>query len=276
MQPKPTWLIERGVYRQHAAPFAAEVSRQGMKAFEVDYRPGREPPYDIGGGPLFPEDACIVHWGTLPLMQQIQLRRKWRPGGWCNVEKLDCAAYYPHFRRYLLNVDFAIATGEEALRRQEELFAEFGIDDEIFVRPSGVHKIFAGKIAYQDDFREAIAPARYDPATKILVSSPKEVEREWRLVVVGSETVASSQYKAEGSIELSRGAPREVLEFAANALQQVTWRPDEAFVMDVGQSSGDCGIIELNSFSCSGFYECDLAAIISAASRLAGESASQI
>lgn len=55
---KPTWLLERGVYREHATTFKREVERQGMVCAEVDYRPGRPPPEDIAGCPPLTEDAC--------------------------------------------------------------------------------------------------------------------------------------------------------------------------------------------------------------------------
>ncbi len=68
-------------------------------------------------------------------------------------------------RFLLLNDYYTILPGVEAIRLAEQLYAEFGPDDELFVRPSGVHKLFAGKVVYKDEFCQAIAPARYDPTT---------------------------------------------------------------------------------------------------------------
>lgn len=39
--------------------------------------------------------------------------------------------------------------------------------------------------------------------------------------------------------------------------------------MDVCESDGRLSLLELNSFSCSGLYECDLEAVIRAASAVA-------
>lgn len=266
---KPTWLIERGVYREQSLDFRSEVQRQGMVCVEVDYRPGKHPPEDIVGSSSLTDDACVVLWGTLPLMQQIQLRRQWIPGGWCNIRNLECSNYYAYFGTYLLNRQYSILPGVEAIRHQEQLFAEFGPEDEVFVRPSCVHKIFTGTVVYKDEFRDAIAPSRYDPNTLVVISTPKSIGREWRLVVALDEIVASTQYRNGGAISLSRGCPSEVLQFASEMLRDVRWRPDKLFMMDVCESNGNLYLLELNSFSCSGLYDCDLAVVIGAASTVA-------
>ena len=266
---KPVWLIERGVYGTQAAAVANEVRRQGMTCVEVDYRPGKPPPDDIRGAEFLPDDACVILWGTLPLLRQIQLYRSWVPGGWCDVAKLDCSVYYAWFGPYLLNGQYTILPGVEAIRLQERIYAEFGPDDEVFVRPSGVHKIFTGTVAYRDDFRHAIAPARYDPATLVVIAKPREIGREWRLAIAGNEIIAASRYRDNGDISIARGCPAEVLAYAAEMLHQVQWRPDDVFMMDICESAGQLHLLELNSFSCSGFYDCDPAALVQSASAAA-------
>ena len=263
---KPTWLIERGVYGEHAEALRAEVQRQGLLCAEVDYRPAKQPPDDIFGCPPLTDDACVILWGTLPLMRQIQLRRKWIPGGWCNIVNLDCATYYAYFGHYLLNGYYSMLPGVEALRLEAELFAEFGPDDEVFVRPSGLQKLFTGRAVFRDDFRTALAPSRYDPTTLVVVSTPKEIGREWRLVIAGDEFIAASQYRQDGALRASRGCPEEVTQYVSELLRNVRWRPDPLFMMDICEFDDALHLLELNSFSCSGLYDCDLPAVISAAS----------
>lgn len=265
---KPTWLIERGVYRNDAARVKDEVERQGMQCAEVDYFPGRKTPDDLRGCPALPDNACVVLWGTLPLMQQLQIQHTWIPGGWCHLQNLDCSTYYRQFGPWLLNNQHAMLTGVEATRQEQQLFEQFG-RDELFVRPSGVHKLFTGKVVYRDDFRDAIAPARYDPLTLVVVAPPQEIAREWRLIIVGDVVVAASQYRDQGAISIATGCPEEVARFAAEILNSVRWRPDRAFMMDVCESDGRLHILELNSFSCSAWYACDVAAVVRAASEAA-------
>jgi hypothetical protein len=266
---KPTWLIERGVFGEYAIDFKAEVERQGMDCFEVDYRPGKQPPGDIVGCWNLADDACAVLWGTLPLMQQVQLHHAWVPGGWCNIENLDYATYSNYFGPFLLNGHHALLPGVEAISTTEKLFSEFGVDEEIFVRPSGVQKLFPGKVIYKDNFQEAIAASRYDPTMQVMVASPKDIGREWRLVVAGDEIVAASQYRDNGAISVVPDCPIQVTEYINDVLRRVSWRPDSLFVMDLCESDDRLYVLELNSFSCSGFYECDVEAIVRTASEIA-------
>ncbi|NLX96530.1 MAG: ATP-grasp domain-containing protein [Rhodopirellula sp.] len=131
--------------------------------------------------------------------------------------------------------------------------------------------LFSGRVAYKDDFRDAIAPSRYNSTTLVVVSTPKEIGREWRLVVARDEVVAASQYRDHGAISVLRGCPEDVSQFVADVLSRVHWRPDSVFMMDVRESEDRLCVLELNSFSCSGLYHCDLAAVVRAVSEVAEE-----
>ncbi len=52
-------------------------------------------------------------------------------------------------------------------------------------------------------------------------------------------------------------------------LAGVRWRPDPAFMLDVCESAGRLWLVELNSFSSSWLYRCDVPAVVSAAGELA-------
>jgi hypothetical protein len=104
---------------------------------------------------------------------------------------------------------------------------------------------------------------------QVLVAPPKEIGREWRLVIAGDEIVAGSQYRDTGAIVTNPDCPVHVTEYVNDVLRRVAWRPDSLFVMDVCESDDRLHVLELNSFSCSGFYDCDAAAIVRAASAAA-------
>ncbi len=211
----------------------------------------------------------MVVWGTLPLVRQVQIHHKWSPGGWCNVENLGYGTYSDHFGQFLLNGFHAMLPGAEAVKSQEQLFAQYGANDEIFVRPSGVEKLFPGKVVYKDNFEEAVAASRYDPAMQVVVAPPKEIGREWRIVIAGDEIVTSSQYRDNGAITVVPDDPAQVSEYVGDVLRQVLWRPDSLFVMDVCEADDRLYVLGLRGFSCSGFYECDIEAIVRKASEVA-------
>jgi hypothetical protein len=197
------------------------------------------------------------------------LRCGWKPGGWCSPENLDCTAYYPYFAEFLLNQRHEIIPGVAAIREKERLFHTFGSGGSVFARPTSVHKLFVGRLIAETEFETALAPTRYDPETRIVVAEPRELGREWRLVVAGDEIVAASQYAEHSVKSVARGCPDAVRDFAAAMLATVRWRPDELFMLDVCETATGLRLVELNSFSCSWLYACDFAPVVEVASRIA-------
>lgn len=263
---QPTWLLEADVYGPEIEPLAAEVRRQGMDWRFVTYR-------EVVKGPApLPAGTCAIVYGTYPTVRHAMLRLGWRPGGWCSPENLDCAAYYPHFGDFLLNQRHEIITGVGALREKARLFREYGRDGRVFARPTSVHKLFVGRLVVDADFETALAPTRYDPETKIVVAEPRELGREWRLVVARNEVVAASQYAEGGVKSVIANCPDAVFAFARNMLDAMKWRPDELFLLDVCEAEAGLRLVELNSFSCSWLYACDPAPVVEVASRIAAES----
>jgi hypothetical protein len=104
-----------------------------------------------------------------------------------------------------------------------------------------------------------------------VVAAPKEIAREWRLVVVGDRVIAASQYAKGGERAVTPDCPSEVRSFAQSMLVEVRWRPDPIFMLDVCESEGHLWLVELNSFSCSWLYQCDLSVVVAEASELAGQ-----
>jgi hypothetical protein len=266
---RPVWLFESDVFGDTADPVKAEVRRQGMDCYIVRQTLLARGVGPLPGGRMLPAGACVIFSGTYACFHHIATRHSWVPGGWCSAETLACSAYYPHFAPYLLHRRHAILTGIEALRRQDELFADLGRDGRLFVRPDCCWKLFTGRVVSQADFADALAPSRYDPATLVVIAEPRPIDCEWRLVVAGDEVIASSQYFRSGVIEVSTGCPDDVSAFADKMLRTNPWRPDELFMLDVCESEGRLYLLELNGFSCSAFYRCDPPTVVRIASTLA-------
>ncbi len=201
-------------------------------------------------------------------MHYLQQHYRWVPGGWCNFSSFDCITYYPHLKRWLLNGACDIGSIDDQLAAAERLFDQYAIDSKVFVRPCTLEKIFTGQLVTVEDFAWTLQRARYANC-QILVSSPKPIDREWRVVVHRGTPIASSQYRSEGKLDVREGSPTRLLEFVHSIWTHQSWLPDELFVVDVCESSGALFVIELNSFSCSGWYACNPKAIVTLASQLA-------
>jgi hypothetical protein len=268
---RPVWLIEAGVYGNEVEPLLSEIRRQGMAAEVVPHQSLRKGTVPAVRGEALSPEACVIGYGTLPFARQIQLHHHWVPGAWCTPENLDCAAYFAYFGQFLLNQHYAIIPGVEAIRQRDWLFSVFGRDGEVFARPTSCHKLFVGRRINREEFNSALAPTRYDPLTLVVVAAPKPLTCEWRLVVVGDRVIAGSQYAAHGARALAGGCPDEVRAFGEAMLREVRWRPDPIFMLDVCESEGRLWLVEVNGFSCSWLYQCDLSAVVAEASQLANE-----
>ena len=266
---RPIWLIEAGVYDGEIVPLLAEIRRQGMAVGVVPYKSltkGAVP--EVDGQPIAP-DACVIAYGTFPFARQVQLHHPWAPGAWCNAENLDCGTYFAYFGRYLLNQHYMIMPGVEAIRQRDWLFEILGEDDEVFARPTSCHKLFVGRRVSREAFGSILSPTRYDPATAVVIAPPREIGREWRLIVIDDRVVSGSQYAVNGERAISSNLPAEVVEFAERMLSEVRWRPDPIFMLDVCDAEGRLWLVELNSFSGSWLYQCDLAKVVAGAAELA-------
>jgi ATP-grasp domain, R2K clade family 3 len=264
-----TWLIEAGVYRDEADLLLAEIRRRGMTGGLIPHSALKAGAGLVIDGKPVPPDGCVIGYGTFPFARQIQRHYQWSPGAWCDPKNLDCSTYYAYFGKYLLNQHYAIMPGVEAIRQSDWLFSVFGVGEEVFARPAGCHKLFVGRCVHRESFASALAPSRYDPATQVVIAAPREIGREWRLVVTGNGIVAASQYAEDGAKSVAAGSPDEVRQFVVGMLSAVSWRPDTIFMMDVCESDGRLWLVELNGFSCSWIYQCDLPEVVERASELA-------
>ena len=268
---RPMWLIEAGVYGDEAAPLLREIQRQGMVGEVVPHQALKKGSTPVVGGQPIPADGCVIGYGTFPFARQIQLHQQWSPGAWCSAENLDCATYFAYFGRYLLNQHYVIMPGVEAIRQRDWLFSVFGRDGQVFARPTSCQKVFVGRCVDRDTFATALAPTRYDPTTLVVIASPQLIDREWRVVVVDGRVVSGGQYAVQGERAITADWPPEVRQFAESMLAEVRWQPDPAFMLDVCESAGRLWLVELNSFSGSWLYRCELPAVVSAVSELAGQ-----
>jgi hypothetical protein len=259
---KPVWLIEADIYGDEAIPLRGEIRRQGLRAAIVPYSALKKGAEVVVEDRAIGPSECVIGYGTYPFARQIQLHHPWVPGAWCHPEKLDCATYYAYFGKFLLNQHYAIMPGVEAIRQCDWIFSTFGVDDEVFARPTGCHKLFVGRRVSYDAFASALAPTRYDPETLIVIASTRPIDREWRLVVIEGRVIAGSQYAVGGERAIEAGYPPEVGSFAASMLAEVRWWPDPVFMLDVCESAGRLWLVELNSFSSSWLYRCDLAVVV--------------
>ncbi|HEX7846786.1 MAG TPA: ATP-grasp domain-containing protein, partial [Chitinophagaceae bacterium] len=127
-------------------------------------------------------------------------------------------------------------------------------------------KSFAGEVISYDELRnwfeklKTIENTDLSLETKIIVSEPYNVAREWRLWITKKKVIAASQYREYFKLKKSRGCPEEVIRYAETRCEEYT--PHDTFVMDICQCGDRYYIVECNCLNGAGFYNADVEAII--------------
>lgn len=217
--------------------------------------------YKISSSSFFHNDSCVVFYGGLLLAKILQREKQWVPGPICNFQNLECLTYFSYFGKYLLNQDYIMMPLNEFYRKKDDIYNKFSIDNKVFLRPNSGAKTFCGNIYDYDFLDSEINTIRLYgklPIDRILsvISSPKKIDKEWRIVIVDRKVVAYSLYKKDGEIFEKRECDEGAIELS-KAIANEKWQPDYAYTVDICLSNGYYKLLEVNSFSCSGLYECD-------------------
>jgi hypothetical protein len=94
------------------------------------------------------------------------------------------------------------------------------------------------------------------PEERLVMSSKKKIDKEWRVVIVDSNIVTDSSYSFDGS-PVEDDLPGEIVNYVEEVLSDVNWRPAETFVMDVCLSKNLPYIVEFNAINTSFLYACN-------------------
>jgi hypothetical protein len=265
-----TWLLEKGVFKEDLGPLIDEIKRQGHECQTVSYIPFKSGTYN-----LFDDKDCVICYGSLNLMRQLSREKKWVPGPFLNLPNYECTTYYSYFGKYLLNSDYIMLPFVELNRRKVEVFNYFG--GNCFIRPSTGFKSFTGEVFSLEGWDKDIEwiKDRVSPESMIIISSAKNIDAEYRFVVANKKIISGSKYKTNGELDIVSIAESHLFVGMTEALikareiSEEKWEPDKTYVIDIGEYNGEMYLIEINSFSCSGLYACELEPIVKTISELA-------
>jgi len=268
------WLIDGDMFERYRDDLVAALHAQGHVA-KLIHAPS--PPFrwdDIGCSyrETFPEDACVVSHGDIELVTRIHRERQWTPGAFATIENFFYSNYVCEFGRFLLNREYAMLPFGELDRCRDFLFDTFGRDDRIFIRPDSPLKLFAGQVASRATFSadlEFMAFYEFPPSTLVVVSSPKEIDKEWRFVVADGKIVTGCQYKSGADFDCQPGFHPSASELA-KAIASLDYKPDPVWVMDICRTSlGQYHLLEIGGFSFADLYACNMKDVVTAVSATA-------
>jgi len=259
------WIVEEFHPDNSFQKLADEVRRQGMVCEVLKYWPFESGSYDI-----YSDADCVLFQGSINLGLQLQREKSWRPGLWFNQQNFECSTYYAYWGGYLLNRDYIMVPAGDLVRKSPWLFNVFG--QRLFIRPNSGVKTFAGRVFQHTSLKVEWPEQFVDVSLEdlVVVSEAKRVDQEWRFVIARGEVVTGCQYKHNGKFEQKPGFPDEAAGLAGE-IAQSGFQPGPMYVLDICRVSDKYYLMETNSFSCSGLYECDMEMIVKAATQLAIE-----
>jgi hypothetical protein len=198
----------------------------------------------------------IMCHGVITFISKIQRIEEFKPGSYCNFKELECRSYYPLLKDFLLNSDYKIVTWKYLL---EHPFS--GVK---FIRPNSGKKVFTGTITDHDHLSQdvGLSIANISDNTLVLVTSVKNVLKEWRFYVGKGIVITGSQYHENDKLCIKSGYDNGSYNLAF-VVSKVYNHPDPIYVVDICLTdTGEYKVMELNGFSCSGLYECDAEKIV--------------
>lgn len=139
-------------------------------------------------------------------------------------------------------------------------------NSEWFIRPNSDSKFFAGNCLSFEEIKDWYSQITNFENETIAVSSKKQIDLEWRLIIVNGKVVTSCLYRDHFNLRIDRNSrPIEMIKFAEECCE--FYQPAKVFVMDIGRINESYKIIECNCFNMSGFYDCDLQVIVDEVSK---------
>lgn len=186
--------------------------------------------------------------------------------GYYHLDAYSCSSYYKYFGSRLLNHDCIFMPWGLLKFNKELIFKSFPNSDKLFIRPNSGKKLFTGTTLtkkWWDKELDIIGGLPYTivkDEDMVLISSAKEIEKEYRLLMYNNELIDYSIY--EGNY-----LPVDI-NFINFFAKSIDYFPDWIYTMDLAWTKDSVKIVELNSFYSSGLYDMDYDKVVSKIERI--------
>lgn len=177
---------------------------------------------------------------------------------------------YPYISKlgnYLLNDDYIILPFCEIERRKNILF-----NGEFFIRPLFGNKLFNGTFISKNDLDIKIKKLKeqVNDNSLCIVSSKKDIIAEFRFIIINNKIITYCQYRYNEKLDIRNDVDASCLELMEKIISK-NIDFGLAYVCDIALTKINekliPKVIEFNSFSCSGFYSCNINSIVSELSK---------
>lgn len=261
------WGLSTQVFEKpHFPKLIDALEKSGIEYFNSQFdtaaRKYQAVPFDC-------EKDCVVLYGSIQFIRSIN--KPFLPGAYGFNENVNTRNYMSHIDKDLFfNHDAIYLPFGQITSSKDLLRILFG--EKIFIRPDSGYKSFTGfsttleELDFEIDSRRqtnAVFPEEF-----CLIAKHKPILGEYRLVICEKQVITGSQYRWDDKLDIRIDINNECWKFGEK-VAKLNWQPDSCFILDVFLSETGPKIGELNSFSCSGLYNCDLEKVVLAVSKAA-------
>ena len=171
-------------------------------------------------------------------------------------------------KSWFLNNSSIMTTWGNFCKDSDFYFSMFS-DNCLFIRPDSGYKTFTGQTIEKSKFETQQEILKQTssilPETIIWVDVAKNINKEYRFWISDKKIIGQSEYSWNDD-DIGNFIPTEAIEFAQKVASH-DWQPDRMYVVDIHLTDNNIpSIIEFNSFSCSGLYNCDAKTMLKMAS----------
>ena len=257
-----TWICQANLGGDEIYPMGKDVCRIRDVCLEMEY--GFIPvvvipfsddikiPSDINGS--------VVFYGATKWIERVNKIERYN-GIFFNKASV-CSIWSRKYGDKCLNwPNIRTTLGDSLLCEQCELFRQDGM---VFVRPDRDNKAFNGKLMSVDDLNNWVDKMSCDKnlllLEPIIISSPVNIEKEYRLFIIDGKVVSGSLYRVDGELIVDKFVPKYVIDFSEKMAE--IYSPSRVFVIDIADVFGGLYVIEVGCFNSAGFYASDIEKIV--------------
>jgi len=205
------------------------------------------------------DEKINFYYVDIPIMKRLYIESN-SSVMFFNEKEFTMENYFNKWGENTLNLYAKFTTLNEFSKQQ------YNDEDFWFIKPNVEEKKFSGTILpfkkikdWKNNIKGIYEP-NIDGETKIMVSQPSIIKKEWRNYIVDGKVVTSSLYKYFFEEFKSPDIPEEMIKFVENRCKE--YQPSSVFVMDIALCGDRYYIVECNCIHSSAPYNCDVLKLV--------------
>jgi len=208
------------------------------------------------------DDKINIYYGATTLMYNIYNQLDRPIGLFFDEATFSMENYIKVWGEFMLNSDAKITTFKEFCNE------EYSDEIKFFIRPDADDKSFSGDVKTFGEIKSFLSGItiadniNLDENTKIVVSTPYNISKEWRTYIVDGKVITSSLYRKNFKLyKDGNDKPEDMIKFVEDRCKE--YMPHKIFAMDIALCGGDYYIIECGCLNSVGLYHSDVKKMIS-------------